>query len=120
MRYLSTKLVDALKKLPKILYLIYAILRIIIQVLQMVYVLRTPYDYVIMQNPPCIPLLFVAVLMKKFKCGRMKLIIDWHNYGYTILRVNHVNRILVFFGKIYEKFFGKFGDYHLCVSETMK
>ena len=50
----------------------------------------------------------------------MTLIIDWHNYGYSILRVNNVNKLLVFLGKIYEKFFGKYCDYHLCVSLAMK
>ena len=54
------------------------------------------------------------------KCGRMKLIIDWHNYGYSILRVNHVNKVLVALGKVYEMKLGKYGDYHLCVSKAMQ
>lgn len=58
--------------------------------------------------------------MKLIKCNRMKLIIDWHNYGYSILRVNNVNKALVFMGKLYEMWLGKFGDYHLCVSKAMQ
>ena len=58
--------------------------------------------------------------MKLTKLSRAKLIIDWHNYGYSILRVNHVNKVLVFLGKIYEMRLGKYGDYHLCVSKAMQ
>lgn len=50
----------------------------------------------------------------------MKLVIDWHNYGFSILRVNRVNSKIVKLAQWYETFLGKFGDYHLCVSETMK
>ena len=46
--------------------------------------------------------------------------IDWHNYGWTILRVNRANKVLVKLAHWYELFFGKFGDYHLTVSEAMK
>jgi beta-1,4-mannosyltransferase len=48
------------------------------------------------------------------------LIIDWHNYGYSIMRVNNVNSLLVFLAKIYELYFGKIADYNLCVSQAMK
>ena len=118
-RYLSTKLIDSLRKLPKILYLLYAILRIIIQIVQMVCILSSSYEYVIVQNPPCIPLLLVCVIMKKVKRNKMKLIIDWHNYGYSILKVNRVNKVLVFMAKLYEMWLGRCGDYHLCVSKAM-
>lgn len=37
-RYLSTHIIDKLKKLPKALYLVYAVLRILIQILQLIYV----------------------------------------------------------------------------------
>lgn len=50
----------------------------------------------------------------------MKVIIDWHNYGYSILRVNRANKLFIFIGKIYEKYFSKIGDFHLCVSKAMK
>lgn len=70
-----------------------------------------------MQNPPCIPLMMVLAFLKVTKLNQQKVIIDWHNYGYSIMRVNRVNKILVFLGKIYEKTFGRLaGDYHLCVS----
>lgn len=109
---------DKLKELPKSLYLLYAVLRILIQILQLVWVFQSEhYDYVIMQNPPCVPLMSVLAMLKVTKLNKQKVIIDWHNYGYSIMRVNGVNKALVFIAKVYEMTFGKIaGDYHLCVS----
>jgi hypothetical protein len=47
---------------------------------------------------------------------RTQIILDWHNYGFTIMEANGVNGLLVFFAKLYEKFLGKIGDQHLTVS----
>ena len=66
------------------------------------------------------PLLAVAVLVRLFTCYRTRLIIDWHNYGFTIMRVNGVNRFIVSVARFYELWWGKFGDYHLTVSEAMR
>ena len=82
-----------------------------------------------MQNPPCIPLLMVCAMVKFLsyplsccsrRSQRTQVIIDWHNYGWTILEVNGVNRHLVKYARSYELFFGRFADYHLTVSEAMK
>ena len=48
------------------------------------------------------------------------MIIDWHNYGWTILEVNRVNKYLVACARAFELFFGRFGDHHLTVSTAMK
>lgn len=73
-----------------------------------------------MQNPPCIPLLLVLVILKVTGLSKSKLIIDWHNYGYSIMKVNRVNKALVFLGKVYEMRLGKFADHNLCVSDAMR
>ena len=78
------------------------------------------YDYVLMQNPPCVPLLFVLAMLKTCRLSRSQIIIDWHNYGYSILRVNRVNKALVFIAKLYEMKLAKWGDHHLCVSKAMQ
>ena len=49
-----------------------------------------------------------------------RLLIDWHNYGYSILRVNRVNKLIVLVAKLYERFFGRFGDDNFCVSQAMR
>ena len=49
-RFMSTWLVDKLRSLPKFLYLLYALLRIIIQCLQLIFALWNPcnpYDYIL-------------------------------------------------------------------------
>ena len=66
------------------------------------------------------PLLAVAVLVRLFTCYRTRLVIDWHNYGFTIMRVNGVNRHIVSIARFYELWWGKYGDYHLTVSEAMR
>jgi len=60
-----------------------------------------------MQNPPCIPVLGVLAFLKLTRLNRQQVIIDWHNYGYSILRVNRVNKALVFCAKVYEMVLGR-------------
>ena len=66
------------------------------------------------------PVLFVLAFLKVTRLSKSQIIIDWHNYGYSILRVNHVNKWLVALAKIYEMIFSKCGDHHLCVSRAMQ
>ena len=49
-----------------------------------------------------------------------RVFIDWHNYGWTILQVNGVNRHLVTCARAFELFFGRFADHHLTVSDAMR
>lgn len=120
-RYISTSFIDRLKRLPKIFYLIYALLRILIQVLQSLWILFSLPNirYWVYQNPPCIPGLFCLVLVRFFR-RRSRIILDWHNYGYSILAVNRVNRYIVKLAKFYERILGRRCDYHLCVSRNFK
>lgn len=121
--YLSVWIVDLLRKLPKFLYLVYAFFRFLIQTLQLFYHLvcvRTPYNYLLIQNPPCLPLLFVSVMVCFLSCGRTRLIVDWHNYGFSILEVGGSGKKLVKVAKWYEVFFGKMAWKHLTVSIAMK
>jgi beta-1,4-mannosyltransferase len=75
---------------------------------------------VLVQNPPCVPLLLVLALLKATRLNRSRVIIDWHNYGYSIMRVGGVNRSLVFLAKVYEMQMAKWADSHLCVSKAMQ
>ena len=120
-RYLSTDFLKLIQKMPKFLYLLYAVLRIVFQCVQLAYVfLSESYDYILVQNPPCVPVLFVLYFLKLIRVLRSEIIIDWHNYGYSILRVNHVNKLLVAAAKVYEMFFSRCGNHHLCVSRAMQ
>jgi beta-1,4-mannosyltransferase len=82
------------------------------------FLLARGYDYILIQNPPCMPLLLVTVLIRTF--SRTRLIVDWHNYGFSIMQVNGASPRLVRIAKYYETFFGKFADVHLCVSHAFR
>lgn len=77
-------------------------------------------DYLLMQNPPTIPILPMAVLYKFTGC---KLIIDWHNLGYSILQMKFKGSFYHPFVVVYflvEYFFAKFATYNLTVTKAMK
>ena len=85
-KYFSMGCINRLKKLPRWCYIIYALLRIIIQCIQLIwfFAVTMPRPCVlIMQNPPSVPNLLCSIFAR-----RSTLIIDWHNYGFTIMRVN--------------------------------
>jgi len=76
-------------------------------------------DCLILQNPPAIPTLAVCFIFCQLT--RSKYIIDWHNYGFTILSIALGNdNKLVQFSKRYEFFFGRRSDANLCVTKAMK
>ena len=82
-----------------------------------------PVDCVLIQNPPSIPLLFLAYL---FCCSRPLLlhprpglVIDWHNLGYTMFDLSDYHPIR-FLARIYERIMAPRADGHLCVTAAMK
>lgn len=76
-------------------------------------------QFVLCQNPPAIPALFVCSLY----CAmvRSKLIVDWHNYTYSILALNSSpNGKLVRFARWIERYFGQKAFANLCVTRAMQ
>uniref|UniRef100_A0A8C3KMV5 Chitobiosyldiphosphodolichol beta-mannosyltransferase n=1 Tax=Calidris pygmaea TaxID=425635 RepID=A0A8C3KMV5_9CHAR len=97
------------------------VIKVIVQAVQLLYTMLTidRPSYILLQNPPGLPAIAVAWVACLF--WRSKLIIDWHNYGYTIMSLNHgKNHPLVKIAKWYEKLFGRLSDYNLCVTNAMK
>ncbi|KAK7426954.1 mannosyltransferase [Neonectria magnoliae] len=75
-------------------------------------------QWIIIQNPPSIPTFHVVLLVSLIRGS--KLVVDWHNYGYTILAQNKWYRPLVPIYKWYETFFGRFlGNANLSVTDAM-
>ncbi|KAI9261109.1 glycosyl transferases group 1-domain-containing protein [Sporodiniella umbellata] len=75
-------------------------------------------DFILVQNPPSIPTLIVAQFVGKIR--RSKLIIDWHNFGYSILGINlGMKHRVVQFAEWYERYFGSFAYTHLTVTDGM-
>ncbi|XP_071797701.1 chitobiosyldiphosphodolichol beta-mannosyltransferase-like [Asterias amurensis] len=96
--------------------------KVIWQSMQLYYVMLIKLQWpshILVQNPPAIPTLAVA-----WVCSRLygsKFIIDWHNYGYSLLGLSLGERhILVRFSKWFEGLFGGMGDSHLCVTVAMR
>jgi len=76
------------------------------------------YDTVILQVPPAIPTIAVLVVLKHV-CG-FKFVIDWHNYGWSIMKCNQRHETVVRVSEVYEFFFGRFADFHFTVTKAMK
>lgn len=72
-----------------------------------------------LQNPPSVPALLVVWLVARLK--RSYFVIDWHNYGFSILALSLGKTHS--FVKIYRALefgFGRYSDFDFCVSESMK
>ena len=77
-----------------------------------------PTQWLLVQNPPSIPTLLVASLSCHLR--NTKLVIDWHNYGWTILAgTRGANHPLVHVSKAYECVFGRLGSFNFTVTEAM-
>ncbi|KAM0563688.1 hypothetical protein ACHAPJ_001415 [Fusarium lateritium] len=78
-----------------------------------------PAKWIIIQNPPSIPTFHVALLVSLIRGS--KLVVDWHNYGYTILAQNKwYYKPLVPVYRWYETGFGRYlGNVNLAVTDAM-
>ncbi|KAI9308091.1 chitobiosyldiphosphodolichol beta-mannosyltransferase-like protein [Cunninghamella echinulata] len=110
------------KGLPKLFYLLWAPFKAFFISLQLLWTMGciTQYpDFVFIQNPPAIPTLFIAKFVATIR--QAWLIIDWHNFGYSVLGTNikNKNHPVVKFAKKYEKYFGRNAYAHLTVTDAM-
>ncbi|GJN08890.1 hypothetical protein PR202_ga26850 [Eleusine coracana subsp. coracana] len=76
-------------------------------------------DVFLVQNPPSVPTL-AAVKLASWLRGA-KFIVDWHNFGYTLLGMSHGrSHIIVRVYFWFEKHFGKMADGAFCVTKAMQ
>ncbi|EJT98956.1 beta-1-4-mannosyltransferase [Dacryopinax primogenitus] len=109
--------------LPRLLFLLWAPYKILFQALTVLSTLlgELPYapEFILVQNPPSIPTLALVQL-----CARLtgsKLVIDWHNLGYSILALRlGASNPVVGLAKMFEKTFGRKAYAHLFVTHAMK
>ncbi|XP_055753950.1 chitobiosyldiphosphodolichol beta-mannosyltransferase isoform X2 [Salvelinus fontinalis] len=95
--------------------------KVILQSLQLLLVLLKTdvQSHILMQNPPGLPSIMVTWLVCGLRGSRF--IIDWHNYGYTIMALSHgPDHPIVRLAQWYEQLFGRFSSHNLCVSNAMK
>lgn len=109
-------------KVPRALFILYApfkVLFLYVQLLWMLFFCVSRPDFIIVQNPPAIPTLFVAKLVSVIRGS--KLVIDWHNFGYSLLALSlGPKHPFVALSYWYERICGRFGDAHLCVTKAMQ
>ncbi|CAM1511314.1 Fc.00g088270.m01.CDS01 [Cosmosporella sp. VM-42] len=74
--------------------------------------------WIIIQNPPSIPTFHVALIVSIIRGS--KIVVDWHNYGYTILAQNRWMKPVVPLYRWYETILGRFlGNANLAVTDAM-
>ncbi|TPX15937.1 uncharacterized protein E0L32_000271 [Thyridium curvatum] len=77
-----------------------------------------PCEFLIVQNPPSIPTLAIAFLVSLVRNHRV--VIDWHNYGWTILAgTRGPSHLFVRISKLYECLFAKAGNENIAVTNAM-
>lgn len=82
---------------------------------------RTGIDYILVQNPPSVPTFAVVKAINLLWLGnRAKLIIDWHNFGFSIMASITSNWYMIKIYEWYELYFGFNAFYHLTVTHKMK
>ncbi|KAM4531411.1 chitobiosyldiphosphodolichol beta-mannosyltransferase [Odontesthes bonariensis] len=89
-----------------------------LQLLRVLLTMELP-SHLLMQNPPGLPGIAVAWLVCALRGSSF--VIDWHNYGYTIMALSHgAAHPVVRLAKWYERFFGPLAKHNLCVTDAMR
>ena len=110
-----------LKSNNRILFAVLGPLKVIFQVWTLwsvLYLKAQRSDWMLIQNPPSIPTLVVALLVCWMRNTR--LVIDWHNFGYSILSLKlGPGHPLVRLSQWYERLLGRYASEHICVTDAM-
>ncbi|KAF5392610.1 hypothetical protein D9757_002123 [Collybiopsis confluens] len=111
---------SVLKALPFVLFAPLKIMHQVASVLcELLISIDEPPEYLLVQNPPSIPTLALVWLVGRIR--GCKVIIDWHNLGYSILALKlPKTHPFVRISKWFEATFGRTAYAHLFVTEAMK
>ncbi|KAJ7651991.1 mannosyltransferase [Mycena polygramma] len=110
-----------LRSLP---FIISGPIKVVLQVLFIfieLFTIPNPPEFILVQNPPSIPTL-ALVWVVAWSRGS-KVIIDWHNLGYSILAMRfpkQKDHPLVAIAKWFERTFGRTAYAHLFVTQAMR
>lgn len=109
-------------KLPRSLFLLWAPLKVLYQIFQLFWTLLVVIpapSHILVQNPPSIPALVAVWVACRLR--RAKMIIDWHNFGYSMLSHGMGEKHpLVRVAKAYERTLARCADGHICVTRAMR
>ena len=117
---LRSKALSSIKILSGKLFIVYAFIRILAESLQLFFILLKNYKSKIflIQNPPSMPVFAIAYAVSCI-CNT-KVVVDWHNYAWSLLKIARRGNIIVKSASFYEWIFGKLVDKGFCVSENMR
>lgn len=106
------------QRLPRLLVFISKVLWQSVTLTVSLLYCRRP-SHILVQNPPSLPTLAICWIVSIIKAS--KFVIDWHNYGYTIMalsvgRQHSLTRIYEW----YERVFGRFSTDNICVTQAMR
>jgi beta-1,4-mannosyltransferase len=109
-------------RLPRAAFLVAATLRVARQSVELgrMLVARVPPpDLILVQSPPAVPMLAVALGAARLR--RARLVVDWHNLGHAMLALALGPRhVVVRVAAWYERTLARRADAHLCVSQAMR
>lgn len=111
------------KLVMKLPWIIRAPVRILFQIISVLkialFTLPVHPEVIVVQNPPSIPTLALARFIAHV--SKAKLVIDWHNTGYSILAMRTgEGSVLVRIAKWFESYFGKKAYAHLFVTKALE
>lgn len=119
--------IPVIKNKRNLPYLIFAVLKVLSQFYDLTsllaYVIDGKTRYVLIQNPPSLPVVLIVGLLKKFWAPQVQIIIDWHNLNWSILNLKYQNEgnWVVKLMKAYEKFCcQKISDFNFTVTAALK
>jgi beta-1,4-mannosyltransferase len=82
-------------------------------------------DIIIVQNPPSLPTLPVVLFVGFFR--RSKVVVDWHNLGWTVLTLalgprskGRLGKTIIWICRAVESWFSCRANAHLCVTAAMQ
>ncbi|KAK0478130.1 mannosyltransferase [Armillaria novae-zelandiae] len=107
------------RRLP---FIFFAPLKIVHQIasvlLELLVRIPKPPEFILVQNPPSIPTLAIVYFVGRIR--GCKVIIDWHNLGYSILAIKlGPDHLFVRIAKWVEATFGRSAYAHLFVTQAM-
>ncbi|TCD62817.1 mannosyltransferase [Steccherinum ochraceum] len=113
---------NAPKPIPGIPFVVngpWKVLRQVVSILNvLLFRIPRPPEFIVVQNPPSIPTLALVWIVSLIRGS--KVIIDWHNLGYSILALKLGDQhFLVKIAKWFESYFGRVAYAHLFVTNAM-
>jgi len=109
-------------RLPRALFVVYALCRVARISFSLLWTLlvRIPRpDVILLQTPPPVPTMAACLIAARWRGASA--MIDWHNYGYTLLALHlgeeHWAVRMIHWS---ERRFGRLATHHLCVSQAMQ